>query len=608
MAVAGAGVGVPFPCGFALGEFLPQSLLPGAATARSWRYSSARRLSISSIKVVAMVVREMNFMRRDLGQVIVASAIMEDTVGWVIIAVTLGIASGGLAIGPLSKTLIGTALFLIVSFAFGRRVVFLLIRWVNDHCVSEYATVTAILIVMLLMALLTQLIGVNTVLGAFIAGVLIGDSPILSGRIDDQLRGFITAFLMPIFFGLSGLSADLTVLRDPTLAALTVGLVAIASIGKFAGAFVGGRLSGLSGAQALAVGCGMNARGSTEVVVATIGLSVGALSQQLYTMIVVMAVITTMAMPPMLRWALGRLPMERDEAERLEQEEIDAKGFVSKFERLLIAADDGANGKLAARLAGTIGGRGGLPLTVLDLSVANGDLAKTESPLVELVRHSAAASATFDREEKPRMPEVTARADIGDLPEAVAEEAGKGFDLLFVGIDRMSAPEGGFSTEVDRIAGSSRVRWPSRSAAPTMNAGSRRPSSSRSTARKRPAAAPSWRSPWPPRRARASWRSTCRNRPHAASAGPAAPPPDTAWAERRWRTSRRWASVTASRSKPPCTIIPRRTRRSSTRPARAKADLVVMGASRRVGDKLFLGKTAAAVAAGWPGCLVLLAA
>ena len=86
----------------------------------------------------------------------------------------------------------------------------------------------------------------------------------------------------------------------------------------------------------------------------------GALTQNLYTMIVTMAVITTMAMPPMLRWALRRLPMSKEEKARLEKEELDAKGFVSQFERLLIAADESANGRLASRLAGLIAGQRGI--------------------------------------------------------------------------------------------------------------------------------------------------------------------------------------------------------------------------------------------------------
>ena len=69
------------------------------------------------------------------------------------------------------------------------------------------------------MALITHLIGVHTVLGAFVAGILVGKSPILTRHIDEQLRGLIIAFFMPVFFGIAGLSADLTILNDPTSAA-----------------------------------------------------------------------------------------------------------------------------------------------------------------------------------------------------------------------------------------------------------------------------------------------------------------------------------------------------------------------------------------------------
>ena len=96
----------------------------------------------------------------------------------------------------------------------------------------------------------------------------------------------------------------------------------------------------------------MNARGSTEVIVATIGLSMGALSQNLFTMIVTMAVVTTMAMPPTLRWALSSFPMRKDEKQRLEREEMEAKGFVPKLERLLLTVDESNNAKLATRIAG----------------------------------------------------------------------------------------------------------------------------------------------------------------------------------------------------------------------------------------------------------------
>src|SRR5580700_5092013 len=370
--VAAAGVALPFICGFALGEMLPDALLPRPDARLVTAIFLGTALSISSVKIVAMVVREMNFMRRDLGQIIVASAILEDTIGWMIIAVAFGLASAGTVdLWSLGRAVLGTAAFMAASLTFGRRIVFNLIRWANDNFQSEFPVITTILVIMIAMGLITQLIGVNTVLGAFVAGILIGESPILTRHIDEQLRGLIVALFMPVFFGLSGLSADLTVLKSPDLALLAVGLIVIASVGKFLGAFVGGKLGGLSRAESLALGCGMNARGSTEVIVASIGLTMGVLNQNLFTLIVTMAVVTTMAMPPMLRWALKRVPLRKKERLRLEREELDARGFVTNLERLLLAADDSANGRLAARLTGVIAGSGEKPTTILDLTNGN---------------------------------------------------------------------------------------------------------------------------------------------------------------------------------------------------------------------------------------------
>jgi len=460
--VAAAGVTVPFLCGLALGWFLPSSLLPDPRHRLVAALFLGTALSISSIKIVAIIVREMDFMRRNLGQIIVASAIMEDTAGWVIISITLAVAGvAGHGSGALARPLIGTAVFLGVSYTFGRRWVFQLIRLVNDNFASEYAVVTAILIVMCVLALITQVIGVNTVLGAFVAGVLVGGSPILTQHIQDQLRGLITAFMMPIFFGLSGLSANLTILANPQIAFLTIALVAIASIGKFGGAFVGGVASSLTRRESLALGCAMNARGSTEVIVASIGLSMGVLTSNLYSMIVTMAVITTMSMPPLLRWSLARVPMRKNERDRLEKEEMDARGFVSRFERLLIAADESANGRLATRIAGYIAGQRGLPITVLHLPEkgSGGKLAQAEENKAELAavategaKEGHRSSRAASDETSPDRVEVLSRVETEQVHEAVAKESRKGYDLLLVGVEKMRNSDGTFTRNVDGAA------------------------------------------------------------------------------------------------------------------------------------------------------------
>jgi len=457
LSISVAGVAVPFICGFALGQLMPQSLLPHPDQRLLTSLFLGTALSISSIKIVAAVVREMGFTRRNLGQIIVASAICEDSIGWVIIAIIFGLAQAG-TIDPMSvaKSVLGTAVFLIASFTFGRRIVYFLIRWTNDNFESDFPVITMILVIMGIMALTTHFIGVHTVLGAFVAGVLVGESPILSKHIDEQLRGLILAFFMPVFFGIAGLSADLTVLKDATLFLMTLGLIAIASFGKFAGAFIGGEFGGLTRREAFALACGMNARGSTEVIVATIGLSMGALTQDLFTMIVTMAVATTMAMPPMLRWALKRVPLSRAEKERLEREEHEARGFVSNLERLLLAVDQSPNGKFAGRLAGLLAGTGGIAITVLPLSDGDktgGKQEKTKEDRVEEAVKAAAEDTTLAQggDDEPAPVDVTIRKHHAPTGEAVAKEAKKGYDLLVVGVENTRV-KNGFHQDVSHIA------------------------------------------------------------------------------------------------------------------------------------------------------------
>lgn len=459
ISVSMTGIVVPFICGFFLGQYLPEALLPDPARRLIGSLFLGTALSISSVKIVAMVVREMNFMRRNVGQIIVASAIVDDTIGWIIIAIIFGLAQHGTIDGlSLAKSIIGTLLFLAVSLTLGRRFVFWLIRWTNDNLVSDAPVIFVIMVLMGGMALITQWIGVHTVLGAFVAGILVGESPILTKHIDEQLRGLIMGLFMPVFFGLAGISADLTILKDPTLLALTVGLILIASVGKFAGAVTGGIAGRLSLRESLALGCGMNARGSTEVIIATIGLSMGVLSQNLYTMIVTMAVVTTMAMPPMLRWGLARLPLRDEEKARLEREEYEAKGFVANIERVLLAVDDGPSGKFASRLAGLLAGGRGAPTTVLHIGPEPQIQVKgrgREESAEATLKAAAEQRAVAETEAGSVMPikvDVITRASKEERAEAITKEARKGYGLLVLGIENLVAADGSIAAEPARVA------------------------------------------------------------------------------------------------------------------------------------------------------------
>ena len=441
-----AGIAVPFLCGVLASQLLPDSLMPDPQKRLVTTLFLGTALSISSVKIVALIVRELGFLRRTVGQVIVAAAVVDDAIGWIIMSVTFGLAiHGGVDVATVSRSVIGTLVFLVVSFTVGRRIVFQLIRWANDSFVSELPVITMLLAVTGAMALLTNAIGVHTVLGAFVAGILVGQSPILTRHIDEQLRGLIVALFMPVFFGLAGLSTDVSALAKPDMLLLTIGLIAVASVGKFSGALLGGRLGGLTLAQSLAAGCGMNARGSTEVIIASIGLSVGVLNQNLFTAIVAMAIVTTMAMPPMLRWALARLPMTPEEEARIRREELEARTFVPNIERLLVAVDASPSGQFASHLAGLFAGVRRIPTTALyfddarggSSSESSGQAGRTETVLKEAAESGGEARPTGEQDVDITL---TVEEPAPAAQKAITSEARKGYGLLFIG--REPATEG----------------------------------------------------------------------------------------------------------------------------------------------------------------------
>jgi Kef-type K+ transport system membrane component KefB/nucleotide-binding universal stress UspA family protein len=442
-----SGIVFPFACGYAVGEFLPAAMLPNPAQRLVTSLFIATALSISSVKIVAMVIMEVGFLRRNVGQIILASAILDDTIGWIIIAIIGGLASSGsVNIRGVSFAFLGTIIFLAVSFTFGRRVIAYVIRWTNDNMIIDMPVITAILILMLLMALITDYIGVHTVLGAFVVGILVGQSPILTKHIEEQLRGLIVALFAPVFFAVAGREIDLTILKSWYQIELAVVFILIASFGKVVGCYIGGRLGKLGHRESTALAIGMNARGSTEVIVATIGLSLGVLNRDLFTLIVVMAIATTLVTPPLLRWALTRIPPTGEEKERLEREAAAAKEFMPKIERLLVAVDGSEDGKLASTLAGLLAGARQVVTTVLELGQGGRrhTLIAADDTLGDLVKSSVEVAVRSQQQKDKQKDKQTTTTETPtllvnqmaaeELSAGILNEARKGYDMLFLGI------------------------------------------------------------------------------------------------------------------------------------------------------------------------------
>ena len=306
-AVLGAWIGgfaVPFVAGFALGMTFPRELVPAAIERPVFALFLATAMSISAIPVITRILMDLELFRTRTGSVIIAAAVADDTIGWVVLSIVTGLVAGGVAVDSVSRTLLLTGGFLVVAFTVGRTLVREALRF-SDRLRIPHASISMMFAIVLTFAAITQAIGVHLVLGTFVAALLIGRSDGFGRRAVAGIREISMGFFVPFFFAYTGIKVDLTTLKGSAIV-LTVLAVVVACVGKIAGGGIGARLGGLPRWEALAVGFGLNARGAMELVIASIGLSIGILNETTYAMVVLIAVFTTVMAAPMLKFCMVR--------------------------------------------------------------------------------------------------------------------------------------------------------------------------------------------------------------------------------------------------------------------------------------------------------------
>jgi Kef-type K+ transport system membrane component KefB len=167
-----------------------------------------------------------------------------------------------------------------------------------------------------------QALKLEAIFGAFVCGAVIGSCGEVERSKVAALRPFVLAFLAPVYFATAGLRMDARTLNSPRLIGTALLVLFVAIAGKFLGAYLGARASRLNRWEALALGAGMNARGIVEIVVATVGLQTGVLGVEAYTIIILVAVITSVMAPPILRFAMRRVECTAEEDLRLEERSL----------------------------------------------------------------------------------------------------------------------------------------------------------------------------------------------------------------------------------------------------------------------------------------------
>lgn len=427
------GLILPFFMGLGLGYYLPETFLAHPGHRLVFMLFVATAMSISAIPVIARILMELGAIRRDLGQLTLACAMIDDTVGWILLSLVAGLAAAGsVDIWLPVRSVLYVGGLILFSYLILRRAVAALYRWLDDNFAESGVMTSMTVILTLLMAALTLSMGLEAILGAFLFGMVLREAPRYRPEITHSLEDFTRLVLSPIFFAAAGTKVSLALFTDPLLLPYALLVLAVACLGKFVGVYIGSRAAGLTTWEALTMGSGLNARGAMEIIVATIGLSLGVLSQQMYSIIVFVAIATSLMAPPLLRYCLSRVEIRPEEMKRLEKERRDKGSFWAGVRKVLLPTRGGGNARFAAELLRQALQDRSAEVTVLGLKETSGGFSFWRPPADdEATRESALKTAELTLRPLASRPK-TVNTDGRNAAQLLAE-LGREHDLVVVG-------------------------------------------------------------------------------------------------------------------------------------------------------------------------------
>lgn len=258
-------------------------------------------MAISALPVIARTLMDLNLFKTKIGMIIIAAAMLDDLVGWILFSVVLGMMNKGPESWGFLYTLGFTILFTLLMLTGGRFIINKFLPWAKRKLSWPGGVLAISLGFAFLAAAFTEKIGIHAIFGAFIVGIAFGDSVHLNEKTRDIINQFITNIFAPLFFVSIGFKINFVSNFDLSI---TLVVLVLAIVAKLLGAGLGALWGGLKLKEALAVGFGMNARGAMEIVLGILALQAGVISEQLFVAIVIMAVVTSIMAGPMLQYLL----------------------------------------------------------------------------------------------------------------------------------------------------------------------------------------------------------------------------------------------------------------------------------------------------------------
>lgn len=297
-----AGILVPFVSGAVLGLFLYEKLAPEGVDRTHFVLFMGTAMSITAFPVLARILDERGLSRTGIGTMALASAAVDDVAGWSILTVVVLLTRAQEVGMSVATTLLGLVTFAAVLLLLVRP----LLQRAADAFVRRGVLSNDLMALVLLLAfgsaVASELVGVHALFGAFVLGVLVPRRSDFARALVAKMQDLVVVLLLPIFFALTGLKTRIGLLAGFEMWGYCALVLTIAIAGKFGGVSAAARFSGLPWREACALGALMNARGLVELVILNIGLEIGIISPSLFTMMVIMALVTTVITTPLLEW------------------------------------------------------------------------------------------------------------------------------------------------------------------------------------------------------------------------------------------------------------------------------------------------------------------
>jgi Kef-type K+ transport system membrane component KefB len=301
-----ASIVVPFALGIALAWQLYDALAPDGVAFASFALFMGVSMAITAFPVLARILGDRGLQRTRIGMLALTCAAINDAVAWCLLAFVVSVTQP--TRGGAMLTVALTAIYVAVMLTAGRRVMGAITARLDSAKRIGEQSLALLLAAVLLSAVATEFIGIHAIFGAFLLGAIIPRDSLIARHVNERIEDIVRVMFLPAFFAFTGLRTEIGLVQGAGDWLLCAVIIVVATVGKFGGTLLASRIAGLDWRHSATLGILMNTRGLVELIVLNIGLDLGMITPRLFTMLVIMALVTTLMTSPILSMLLKSAP------------------------------------------------------------------------------------------------------------------------------------------------------------------------------------------------------------------------------------------------------------------------------------------------------------